>query len=236
MSISVDHLQKDFDYVILNQSRRNQTSNHAFTRDAYSAYNSAEWRIMIHEKTISKSKQSVESIESESFDAEQRFSSWSMKKKRRVSIIFIEIFDDELENAKISYHVRNVAQLKDWLKKDENALIKAWIDIRDESIFVINEYNKKVMKFDEFIDEYNDRIDELNDAKLIIRELKVELRERDLENNSRNSNTFLLIIEDDVTVSTFKKLLDSFVFIDDKDLIIDDWLSIMHNKMKDNAN
>jgi hypothetical protein len=78
------------------------------------------------------------------------------------------------------------------------------------------------MKFDEFIDEYNDRIDELNDAKLIIRELKVELRERDLENNSRNSNTFLLIIEDDVTVSTFKKLLDSFVFIDDKDLIIDD--------------
>jgi hypothetical protein len=39
-----------------------------------------------------------------------------------------------------------------------------------------------------------------------------------------------------VTVSTFKKLLDSFVFIDDKDLIIDDWLSIMHNKMKDNAN
>jgi hypothetical protein len=78
------------------------------------------------------------------------------------------------------------------------------------------------MKFDAFIDEYNDRIDELNDAKLIIRELKIELRERDLENNSRNSNTFLLIIEDDVIVFTFKKFFDSFVFIDDEDLISDD--------------
>jgi hypothetical protein len=89
--------------------------------------------------------------------------------------------------------------------------------IRDESIFVMNEYNKKVMKFDEFTNEYNDRIDELNNAKLIIRELKVELRERNL-----SENTFLSILEDDVIVSTFKKLLDSSVFIDDKNLIIDD--------------
>jgi hypothetical protein len=54
-------------------------------------------------------------------------------------------------------------------------------------------------------------------AKLIIRELKVELKERNL-----SENTFLFIIEDDVIVSTFKKLSDSFVFIDDKDHIIDD--------------
>ncbi len=67
---------------------------------------------MIHEKTVSKNKQSVKSIESKSFDAEQRFSSQSMKNKRRVSIIFIEIFDDEFEDANISYHVQNVAQLK----------------------------------------------------------------------------------------------------------------------------
>jgi hypothetical protein len=39
-----------------------------------------------------------------------------------------------------------------------------------------------------------------------------------------------------VIVFTFKKFFDSFVFIDDKDLIIDDWLSIMRNKMKDNEN
>ncbi len=192
---------------------------------------------MIHEKTVSKSKQSVESIESKSSDAEQRFSSRSMKNKRRVSIISIEIFDDELEDAKISYHVRNVAQLKYWLKKDENALIKAWINIRDESIFVINEYNKKVIEFDEFTDEYNNRIDELNDAKLIIRELKVELRERDLENYSlRNSNTFLFIIEGGVIVSTSKKLSDSSIFTDDKDSTIDDWLSVMKNKLEENAN
>jgi hypothetical protein len=141
---------------------------------------------MIHEKIVSKDKQSVESIESESSNAE---SSRSMKDNRRASIISIEIFEDKSENAKTSYHVRNVGQLKYWLKKDENALIKAWVNIRDESIFVMNEYNKKIVKFEEFITEYNNCIDELNDAKLIIRELKVELRERDLaENTSKNSN------------------------------------------------
>jgi hypothetical protein len=83
----------------------------------------------------------------------------------------------------------------------------------------MNEYNKKVMKFDEFTNEYNDRIDKLNDAKLIIRELKVELRERNL-----SENTFLFTIEDDVVISTttFKKLSDSSIFTDDKDSTIDD--------------
>ncbi len=77
----------------------------------------------------------------------------------------------------------------------------------------------------------------MNDAKLIIRELKVELRERNLENYSlRNSNILLYIIEDDVVVSTFKKLSDSLVFTDDKDSIINDWLSVMRNKFEENAN
>jgi hypothetical protein len=99
------------------------------------------------------------------------------------------------------------------------------MNIRDESIFVINEYNKKVIKFEEFTNEYNDRIDELNDAKLIIRELKIELRERNLENYLlQNSNILLFITEDEVIVSiaTFKKLFDSSIFTDDKNLIIDD--------------
>jgi hypothetical protein len=72
------------------------------------------------------------------------------------------------------------------------------------------------VKFEEFIIEYNNCIDELNDVKLIIRELKVKLREKNLE------NTILFIIEDDVIVSTSKKLSDSSIFIDDKDSIIDD--------------
>jgi hypothetical protein len=119
---------------------------------------------MIHEKTVPKNKQSVESIESES-------SSQSMRDNRRASIISIEIFDDEPEIARTFYHVRNIDQLKYWLNKDENVLIKTWVNIRDESIFVMNEYNKKVMKFDEFTEKYNDRLNELNDAKLMIREL-----------------------------------------------------------------
>jgi uncharacterized membrane protein YcaP (DUF421 family) len=74
------------------------------------------------------------------------------------------------------------------------------------------------MKMNEFTEKYNDRLNELNNAKLMIRELKIKLR----ENNVKNSNIFLFIIEDDVIVSTFKKLSDSSIFIDDKDFIIDD--------------
>ncbi len=70
--------------------------------------------------------------------------------------------------------------------------------------------------------EYNDRIDELNDAKLMIRELKVEFRERDLKNYSRNSNISLFITEEEVSIVTFKKFFDSFVFTDDKNSFIDD--------------
>jgi hypothetical protein len=70
--------------------------------------------------------------------------------------------------------------------------------------------------------EYNDRIDELNDAKLMIRELKVELRERDLENYSRNPNISLSTTEEEVSIVTFKKFSDSFVFTDDKNSFIDD--------------
>ncbi len=74
------------------------------------------------------------------------------------------------------------------------------------------------MKFDEFIEKYNKRFNELNDAKLIICESKMKLRKKNLE----NSNMFLFITEDKISIATFKKLFDSFVFIDNKNLIIDD--------------
>jgi hypothetical protein len=72
---------------------------------------------------------------------------------------------------------------------------------------------------------YENCVNELNDAKLIIRELKVELRERDLiEHISKNSNSneFLFIIEKKVAIATSKKLFDLSIFINDKNLIIND--------------
>ncbi len=225
IEFSVDHLQKDF-WNCLESIKKKKSSIKSSRICIYFCRR----RIIMHEKIASKNKQSIELIESRSFNAEQEFS--KTKNTRRISIIFIEIFDDASENAKISYYIRNMNQLRYWLKKNENALIKAWINIRDESIFVMNEYNKKIVKFEEFIIDYNNCINEFNDDKLIIRELKMKLQKKNL----KNSNTFLFIIEDDVIVFTFKKLLDSFVLIDDKDFIIDDWLSIMRNKMKDNAN
>jgi hypothetical protein len=93
------------------------------------------------------------------------------------------------------------------------------MNIRDESIFVMNEYNKKVIKLNE-IERYNDRLNEFNDAKFMIRELKIELREKNL----KNLNILLFITENEVIVftATFQKLFNSSVYIDDKDFIIDD--------------
>ncbi len=64
--------------------------------------------------------------------------------------------------------------------------------------------------------------------------MKVEQREKNVE--AINSNTFLFITEDEVIIFTFKKLFNFSVFINDKNLIIDDWLSIRRNKLKENAN
>jgi hypothetical protein len=90
--------------------------------------------------------------------------------------------------------------------------------MRNEHVSFFRQLNEKVKEMNELTEKYNDQANKLHDVILTIRELKIELREKTLE----NSNTLLSIIEDDVTVSMFKKLLDSFVFIDDKDLIIDD--------------
>jgi hypothetical protein len=75
-------------------------------------------------------------------------------------------------------------------------------------------------EMNELIENYNNQANKLHDAILIIRELKVEQRERNAK--TINSNTLIFIIEENVIVLTFKKLLDSLVFIDDKDLIIND--------------
>ncbi len=95
---------------------------------------------MIHERIVSKNKQSVESIELiesiESESSNQESSSRSIKDTRRASIVSTKIIEDKSENVITSYHVRNIDQLKYWLNKDENALIKAWVKIRDESTFV----------------------------------------------------------------------------------------------------
>jgi hypothetical protein len=93
--------------------------------------------------------------------------------------------------------------------------------MRDEHVSFFDQLNKKVKKMNELTKDYNNQANKLHDAILIIRELKIELRERNI---SENSNTSLFIIEDEVVVftATFKKLLDSSVFTDDKNLIIDD--------------
>jgi subtilase family serine protease len=92
--------------------------------------------------------------------------------------------------------------------------------MRDEHAAFFNQLNKKIDEMNELTKNYNIQANKLHDVILIIRELRVEQRER----NATNSNMFLFITENEVIVftATFKKLLDSSIFTDDKDSIIDD--------------
>ncbi len=127
--------------------------------------------------------------------------------------------------------------MKYWLKKNEVSIATTWKNMRKEHVSFFRQLNEKVKEMNELTKKYNYQANKLHDVILIIRELKIELKERSFsENVSANSNTLLFIIEDDAVVSTFKKLSDSSIFIDDKDLIINDWLSITRNKLKENAN
>ncbi len=182
---------------------------------------------MIHEKIVSKNKQSVASTEAEFF-------SRSMREVRRESVISTDEIEDEFDATSTSYHIQNLDQLKYWLKKNEASVATTWTNIRDEHAAFFNQLNKKIDEMNELTKNYNTKADKLHDVILIIRELRMKQRERNVE--ITNSNTFLFITKDEVIVSTSKKLLDSFVFIDDKNSIIDDWLFVMRNKLEENAN
>jgi hypothetical protein len=94
--------------------------------------------------------------------------------------------------------------------------------MRNEHDAFFNQLNKKIDEINELTKNYNSQANKLHDVILIIRELKVEQREKNVE--AINSNTLLFITEDEIIISiaTFKKLFDSSIFTDDKDLIIDD--------------
>jgi hypothetical protein len=93
--------------------------------------------------------------------------------------------------------------------------------MRKEHVSFFRQLNKKVKKMNELMKDYNHQTNKLHDAIFIICELKMKLRKK---KDFENSNTFLFIIEDEVIVFivTFKKLFDSSIFTDDKNLIIDD--------------
>ncbi len=159
-----------------------------------------------------------------------------MREIRRESIIFTDEIKDEFDAISTLYHIQNLDQLKYWLKKNEVWIVTTWTNMRDEHVAFFNQLNKKINEINELTKNYNTQTNKLHDVIFIIRELRVEQREKNVE--AINSNTFLFITEDEVIIFivTFKKLSDSSVFIDDKDLIINDWLSIMRNKLKENAN
>ncbi len=161
---------------------------------------------MIHEKIVSKDKQSVASIEAELF-------SRSMREARRESVISTDEIEDEFDAASTSYHIQNLDQLKYWLKKNEVSVATTWTNMRNEHATFFNQLNKKIDEMNELTKNYNTQANKLHDAILTIRELRVKQRERNVE--VTNSNTLLSITKDEMIVSTSKKLSDFSVFTDD---------------------
>jgi hypothetical protein len=92
--------------------------------------------------------------------------------------------------------------------------------MRNKHAAFLNQLNKKIDKMNELTKNYNIQANKLHDVIFIIRELRIKQRKRNVE--ATNLNTLLSTTEDEVVVFTFKKLFDSFVFTDDKNLIIDD--------------
>jgi hypothetical protein len=92
--------------------------------------------------------------------------------------------------------------------------------MQNEHVAFFNQLNKKINEMNKLTKNYNTQANKLHDVIFIIRELRMKQRERNVQ--ATNWNTLLSITKDEVVVSTSKKLLDSSVFIDDKNLIIDD--------------
>ncbi len=143
-----------------------------------------------------------------------------MRKTRRESVISTNEIKDEFDAISTSYHIQNLDQLKYWLKKNEASIVTTWTNMRNKHAAFLNQLNKKIDKMNELTKNYNIQANKLHDVIFIIRELRIKQRKRNVE--ATNLNTLLSTTEDEVVVFTFKKLFDSFVFTDDKNLIIDD--------------
>ncbi len=95
-------------------------------------------------------------------------------------------------------------------------------------------------------DEYNKIVDDK--ARYEVEYERMKKRFEEFENNDKNENVESLdvlvksiwdasikIDASVIAIVTSKKLSDSFIFTDDKDSNIENWLSVMRNKLKENV-
>ncbi len=154
------------------------------------------------------------------------------KSKRRKSLIqWKEI--DEKKHAVFSYHINNMKKFVHWFNKNVEIVEFMLFQLRKENIELNNEYNKLIKKKTRFEVKYQRMKNRVN-----------EFEKKEFENHEQFEslkvfiesirNTSNSIVISNLIIS--KKLLDSSIFIDEKNSDIQDWLSIMRNKLKENAN
>ncbi len=152
------------------------------------------------------------------------------KNKRRESLIPSKE-SDEKEHVVFSYHIKSMKKFVHWLNKNANVMRFMLFQLRKENIELNNEYNRLV--------------DEKTRLKVDYQRMKKRFEEKVDEDESEESRDVLVEsvrnisnVSDSITISDSiisKKLLDSSIFIDEKNSDIESWLSIMRNKLKENA-
>ncbi len=157
------------------------------------------------------------------------------KNNKRESLIQSKKIDEE-EHVVFSYHIKTMNDLIYWINKNVAAIESMLIEIRKKNVEINNFYSVIINEKTRYQVEY-ERL------KKRIEELEQD-RNNDENENVESLNVFVefvrnALIKIDVFVMTIvvtsKKLSDSLIFIDDKNSNIEDWLSTMRNKLKENA-
>jgi hypothetical protein len=143
---------------------------------------------------------------------------------------------DEKEHAVFFYHIKTLNDLIYWINKDVAAIESMLIEIKKKNVEINNLYNviiNEKARYEVKYETLKKRVEKFE-----------QKRNNDENENVESFDVFVesvrnALIKIDAFVSTIinasKKLFDSFVLIDDKNSNIENWLSTMKNKLKENA-
>ncbi len=160
------------------------------------------------------------------------------KNNKRKSLIQSKEIDEE-EHVVFFYHIETLNDLMYWINNNVIAVKSMLIEIKKKNVKLNNLYNVII----------NERVKyEIEYERLKKRVEKLE-HERDDENeNMKSFNVFVELMRDasikinvsvfvmtTINIATSKNLFDSLILVDDKDSNIENWLSTMRNKLKENA-
>jgi predicted nuclease with TOPRIM domain len=147
---------------------------------------------------------------------------------------------DEEEHAVFFYHIKTLNNLIYWVNKNVAAVKSMLIEIRKKNVEINNFYNviiNEKTKYQIKYEKLKKRIEELeqnrnNDENENVKSLNVFIES--IQNASIKINVSVFVMTT-INIATSKKLSDSLILIDDKNPNIEDWLSTMKNKLKENA-